>query len=200
MHKKFLIFISIIAISLLTGCAGNIYPYAIKPHVVSGIHYIDTQIPEHMEIDLLVLGNNYERLPPRYNSDIGFVAFDFIKSDFHVAIKTCPYSLLLKGNNFTPPENANDSALISYYLNFMYGKEISSGSIYDSNYDVQKNFGYICYSADKQNCGAVLMTPKKNVVVVHIDTPNESKKENIKNWVLTTVDGIKLINDSQTAN
>ena len=71
MHKKFLIFISIIAISLLTGCAGSIYPYAIKPHVVSGIHYIDTQIPEHMEIDLLVLGNNYERLPPRYNSDIG---------------------------------------------------------------------------------------------------------------------------------
>jgi hypothetical protein len=186
----------IITLFFFGGCANPNSHVSLKESFLTRIPYIQTDIPEPIEIDLAFMGREFSYNNPTYSSEQGFAIFPFMIGTSTVIIKTLSNSYIQNGGTLQPPQSKNDTAYISNHINYSMNSLNPETPIREIFYSNDKNYGYTCISTqngEKVYCQAVLITPQKNVVTIEADRIYTGSTDYLKDFIIKAVESVKLV-------
>ena len=191
-----LLSIGLISASLIIGgCAGSNSHTQLKKHFMTGFHYLYTDIPEPLEIDLSYLRNDFAYQRPVYSSEQNFAQFDFAKDNIDITIKTLPSSFIVGEGDFQPPQNESDSALIDYIINYSFGRRYPGEESKSTTYKQEKNYGYACIipkNSSSLNCEAITITQKRSIVAIEFYSNRDSESK-VMEWLIEAIESVKPV-------
>lgn len=139
-------------------------PIPIEKHFLTELHYLYTEIPEPMEIDLAFLGREFSYNSPIYSSEQNIVIFPFMKDHSTIYIKAHSNSYIQNENKISPPQSANDTEYIKNHITYSMNALSTEKLIGEIIFNNDKKYGYTCISTqngEKVFCQAVLITSQK---------------------------------------
>lgn len=191
-----LLSIGFVSVSLIiSGCASSNSHTQLKKHFLTGFHYVYTDIPEPLELDLSYLRNEFAYERPLYSSEKNFAQFDFAKDNIVIRIKTLPSSFIVAEGDFQPPQNESDSTLIDYILNYSFSRRFPGEDRQNTTYEQEKNYGYACIIPQNYsilNCEAITITPKRSIVAIEFNSNRESESK-VMDWLIEAIEGVKPV-------
>ena len=180
---------------IFSGCAGSNSHTQLKKHFLTGFHYVYTDIPEPLEMDLSYLRNEFAYERPLYSSEKNFAQFDFAKDNIAIRIKTLPSSFMAAEGDFQPPQNESDSSFIDYVINYSFSRRFSGEERQSTTYKQDKNYGYACIipkNSSILNCEAITVTPKRSIVAIEFNSNRESEGK-VMDWLIEAIEGVKPV-------
>ncbi|SHL05374.1 hypothetical protein [Fibrobacter sp. UWB12] len=180
---------------IISGCASSNSHTQLKKYFLTGFHYVYTDIPEPLEMDLSYLRNEFAYERPLYSSEKNFAQFDFAKDNIAIRIKTLPSSFIVTEGNFQPPQNESDSTLIDYIINYSFSRRFPGEERKNTTYKQEKNYGYACIipkNSSILNCEAITVTPKRSIVAIEFNSNRESESKVI-DWLIEAIEGVKPV-------
>lgn len=180
---------------IISGCASSNSHTQLKKHFLTGFHYVYTDIPEPLEMDLSYLRNEFAYERPLYSSEKNFAQFDFAKDNIAIRIKTLPSSFMAAEGDFQPPQNESDSSFIDYVINYSFNRRFPGEERKNTTYKQENNYGYACIipkNSSILNCEAITVTPKRSIVAIEFNSNRESEGK-VMDWLIEAIEGVKPV-------
>jgi hypothetical protein len=180
---------------IISGCASSNSHTQLKKHFLTWFHYVYTDIPEPLEMDLSYLRNEFAYERPLYSSEKNFAQFDFAKDNIAIRIKTLPSSFMVAEGDFQPPQNESDSSFIDYVINYSFSRRFPGEERQSTTYKQDKNYGYACIipkNSSLLNCEAITVTPKRSIVAIEFNSNRESESK-VMDWLIEAIEGVKPV-------
>ena len=194
--KKGLFICTIFAAFFISGCTSSKAPFLLKKHFLTELHYLYTEIPEPMEIDLAFLGSEFSYNSPIYSSEQNFAIFPFMKDHSTIYIKALSNSYIQNENKTPPPQSANDTEYIKNHITYSMNALSTEKLIDEIIFDNDKKYGYTCTSTqngEKIFCQAVLITSQKNVVAIEMERVFTGSTEYLKDMLIQAIESVKPV-------
>ena len=194
--KKGLFICTIFAAFFISGCTSSKAPFLLKKHFLTELHYLYTEIPEPMEIDLAFLGREFSYNSPIYSSEQNIAIFPFMKDNSTIYIKALSNSYIQNENKIPPPQSANDTEYIKNHITYSMNALSTEKLIDEIIFNNDKKYGYTCTSTqngEKVFCQAVLITSQKNVVAIEMERVFTGSTEYLKDILIQAIESVKPV-------
>lgn len=196
--KKASLALAFLLTVILAGCAipkNPNNPTLLRQRFLIETLYLDTDIPEPMEIDLKFLNtrSKFEYSKPVYTYERSLSSFSFVKDGITTRIMAMAPRFMKADTNFHPPENANDQEYIEFQIKYFLSEYYPIDPVGEITYDSKKNYGITCIRTknhDIFHCEAIRITPHRNIIVVETKGKNESA-DKVQEWIRPVIESVK---------